>query len=141
MNASTQGQFDDLYQRYGSIYNIDWKLIKAIAIVESSENPNAVNPNDPSVGLMQVLCQGWPDSCTNTLYLDGWPPTDPKQLLDPEYNVKIGAGILADNIGKYGVRKGVAVYNSNKARYESEPFNNQSYLDKVMLKYGELTNG
>ena len=136
--ASNAGLYDDIYKRWATFYNLDWKLLKAIAIVESNERASAVNPSDPSVGLMQVLCRGWPDQCTNTLYLAGWPPSNPQRLFDPEYNVEIASGILADNVNNFGIRKGIAVYNSNRARHETEPFSNQSYVDKVTARWGRL---
>lgn len=47
---------DALYARHGKEKGVDPTLLKALAITESSEDPRAVNPADPSVGLMQILC-------------------------------------------------------------------------------------
>lgn len=132
---------DDIYKDKAEQFNLDWRLIKAIAIVESNERPNAVNPSDPSMGLMQILCI--PDGkggCKNKFNIIAWPPKSKDELFDPDYNVFIGAQILKWNIDTYGLRQGVAVYNNWSARNESEPFSNQSYVDKVFREYNALKN-
>src|SRR5713226_1241506 len=64
---------DELYQKHGSAFGVDWRLVKAIAQHESRENPDAVNPRDnESIGIMQILCR--PDGqggCTNRLHVEG----------------------------------------------------------------------
>lgn len=45
---------DRIYQETAEQYGEDWRLLKAFARVESSENPKAVNLNDPSYGLFQI---------------------------------------------------------------------------------------
>jgi soluble lytic murein transglycosylase-like protein len=133
---------DDLYQSHGRQHGLDPMLLKAIAIVESSENPNAKNPADPSIGLMQILCV--PDgngSCSNKLNIQGWPPADARLLYDPDYSLYLGGQILKWNISTYGFKKGIAVYNSWGARLDPDdgPFRNQNYVDKVLNNYYGLT--
>lgn len=132
---------DDIYRRHAQSVGVDWRLLKAIARVESSENPNAVNPSDPSVGLMQILCV--PDGkggCANKFNIAGWPPKNREELFNPDFNVLLGAQILAWNIQTFGTSKGIAVYNSWSARNDPRngPFRNQSYVDKVMAEYRAL---
>lgn len=138
--AQLNGSIDSIFKLYGQKNDLDWKLLKAIATIESSLNASAVNPADPSYGLMQILCL--PDGkggCKNRFpAVNNWPPTSKAQLLDPEYNISVGAQILKWNIDTYGMRKGVAVYNSWAARYEKEPFKNQRYVDKVFAEYRRL---
>lgn len=132
---ASAGEFDALYQAEAAKHGLDWRLVKAVARVESSENPRAENRRDPSVGLMQLLCkydaQG---RCTNRLRLDGWAGVTREQLLDPATNVRFGTAILAWNIRTYGLRRGVACYNAFRACLDAqaEPFSNQAYLEKVM---------
>jgi soluble lytic murein transglycosylase-like protein len=125
--------FDPLYKKYASQYGLDWKLLKAIAQVESNENPLAKNPADPSYGLMQLL---YPQK----LNVDNWPPENVSMLYDPDYSVSIAAQILSWNIASFGKWRGVAVYNSWGARLDPErgPFRNQGYVDKVQGKYAAL---
>jgi len=133
---------DSLYQKYGLRFGVQPSLLKALAIVESSENPNAKNPTDPSVGLMQILCV--PDGkggCKNKFNIIGWPPGKEADLYDPDYNLSLAAQIIRWNIDTYGFNRGIAVYNSWEARLSPEwgPFPNQSYVDKVLGHYFALT--
>lgn len=132
---------DDLYNRWGSHYNVDPLLLKAIARVESSENPNAENPTDPSVGLMQILCT--PDGsggCANTFLIDGWPPPSKAALFNPDLNVQFGSQILAWNIRRGGFNRGIAMFNRFASLQDPEngPFGNQDYVDKVLEEFRAL---
>jgi hypothetical protein len=124
-------EYDDIFRRYGEMYTPDQmgpqqyaKLLKAVAIRESSLDPTAkrtedwtVTVTDPdgtthevapiSKGLMQVLIP-------QRLNVEQWPEGDPedsnsqwtssiyesflKKLEDPDYNVKIGSQVLQWNI-------------------------------------------
>ena len=130
---------NDLYIKYGQIYGLDWRLLKAVAIVESSENPDAINPKDPSWGLMQVLCvQGGEGPVTTNLpaVRRGWPPAYCSELLDPDYCVSIAAQILKWNIDTYGLERGVAVYNNYSSR--SGDIKNPDYVRKVFDAYNRI---
>ena len=141
-NNAYDTKYDGLFKYYGDIHNLDWKLLKAIAITESSLNHQAKNPADPSFGLMQVLCaNNGPDSpCRNKLNVEGWHLATPNNLMQPDFNVRIASQILAWNIKTYGKNKGIATYNNWDARYAQTngPFPNQSYVEKVLRYYAEL---
>lgn len=131
----------ELYEKHAKITGLPASLIRAVAIVESNENPNAENTSDPSFGLMQLLCtvdKSGERVCKNVLHLPDWPPKSMQQLKEPDYNIGVGSQILAWNIKTYGLRKGIAVYNNWSARLQSEPFSNQSYLDKVWSEFTRL---
>ncbi len=131
---------DELFKKYGAKYNIEPRLLRAIAVVESSLRVDAIRnnpPHDVSVGLMQILCI--PDAkgfCTNKFNVDGWKNIKFNDLLNPDLNVSIGTQILAWNIKTYGYARGIAVYNNWSARNSpvNGPFPNQSYVNKV-FKY------
>jgi soluble lytic murein transglycosylase-like protein len=131
-------RFDEIYRKHAAEFGVDWRLLKAIAQVESSENPLAVNAADrESLGLMQILCQ--PDGqggCRNRLNVTGWRHTTRERLLDADWNVYIGAQVLAWNIEKYGLPRGIAVYNAWDQRSApiDGPFRNQGYVDRVIAK-------
>ena len=135
---------DAIYMRHGTQKGIDWRLIKAIAQVESSEQPNAVNPSDPSYGLMQILCRadGPNESCRNKFpAVPRWAEaTQEKLVTDVDFNVHVGSTILDWNLGRYGFPKGIAVYNSWSARVDPDngPFRNQAYVDNVLAKFNAL---
>lgn len=141
LTSNPTWNLDDLYRKHGTRQNLDWKLLKAIAQVESSENPSAKNPADPSYGLMQILCRssGPTSPCTNKLNVNGWPAT-PETLYDPDFNLYIGSQILRWNIDTYRLLKGIAVYNNWGARLDPEegPYRNQGYVDKVMGAYNAI---
>ena len=137
-NDSSSG-LDDIYKKYASQYGLDWRLLKAMAMVESGENPQAINPSDPSYGLMQIVCTGaaGDQHCTNNFNILGWDRSSPNALLDPDYNVSLAAQILDWNIATYGLWQGVAVYNNWSARNDpiDGPYRNQGYVDKVRAAY------
>jgi len=127
-----------LYQHYGQAYKLDWLLLKAIAIVESNENPDALNPRDPSTGLMQILCVPGPGGkCKNKLNVMGWDLATVERLKDPDFNLSIASQILKWNIDNYGFKRGIAVYNRWGSRNDppNGPFGNQAYVDKVLREY------
>jgi len=122
-----------LYAYYGNKYEVDPKLLEAIAKTESSENPVAVS-SVGAFGLMQIYPQG------NFQNIEGWPVSDATDLFNPGLSVKLGAQILAWNIKHYGLLRGVAVYNNWGARNDpaSGPFRNQDYVNRVMGFYRDI---
>ena len=139
-DTSLEQKFENVGNRRG----IDPKILKAVATVESSLDPSAINPLDPSFGVMQILCKSpTPEGrCLNNLYVQGWPSSQNKLLNDVEHNIDIGAQILKWNIDTYGFERGIAVYNSWGARNdpESGPFRNQKYVDKVLREFNSLNS-
>lgn len=133
---------DATYRAHAEAQGLDWRLVKAIAIVESNERLDAVHVASQSHGLVQILCvdddQG---GCSNRLIdVVGWPPPSRDTLFDPGYNLLIGTQILAWNLRTYGLHKGIAVYNQWSARNtpRGQAFPNQVYVDKVLLAYQQL---
>lgn len=137
---------DALYRKHGRLKAVDPALLKAIAQVESDEQPQAKNPLDPSWGLMQILCSndGLDSPCKNRFpAVPGWEGATPNRLTsDVDFNVHVGSTILAWNLQRYGFPKGIAVYNSWGARNDpiDGPFRNQVYVDRVLGKLAGLRN-
>lgn len=137
----SESELDLIFQKYGRQYGVDWTLLKAHAMAESALKVDAFNAADPSVGLMQILCTGYDTGeCRNKFNIQDWPPFSADELFDADYNVKIGAQIVAWNQKQYGYRKGIAVYNNWSARNQAEPFSNQSYVDRV-VRFHKQVNG
>lgn len=131
---------NSLYKKWGEFYNVDPLLIQALARQESDENPNAINSRDPSMGVMQILCKGYPGPCTNRFNIVGWPPNKSEDLLDPNFNISLGTQIIKWNLDTFGFLKGIAVYNNWSSRFDpvEGPFRNQSYVDSVLVHYRNL---
>lgn len=130
----SKGDFDHLYIKYGELRNLDPELIKAHAIVESNEDPQAKGPTK-DYGLMQVV---YPQSLPGVY---NWKLASVDRLLnDVDYNVDVATQIMQYNHSQYSFKKAIAVYNSSQARKSGPdgPFPNQSYVDKVMNAYTSL---
>jgi soluble lytic murein transglycosylase-like protein len=132
---------DALFRKHGAAHGVDWRLLKAVALVESHLNPRAENADGLSAGIMQIHCvTARSGSCRNRFDLPAWPPASRAQLYDPDYNISIGAQILAWNIEHLGQARGIASYNQWSARLTPSgvAFPNQYYVDKVQRTYHQL---
>ena len=143
---SKTSEYDAVFQREGERVGLDWRLLRAVATVESSLNSSAINSADPSYGLMQILCTHRGDGvCSNQFpAVRQWPGMTVERLLEPQTNIAIGAEILAWNYRAYGtIEKAVAVYNAWDQRHAAPrgPFKNQRYVGKVMSEFRKLRGG
>lgn len=66
---------------YGSIYGVDPDIIKAVAKVESNNNPSAISPDKHDIGLLQIRKKYVKESR--------------EQLLDTCKNIEVGARIMS----------------------------------------------
>lgn len=136
-----EASLDALFQKWGAAYGVDPLLLKAHATIESGLDPSAINPADPSYGLMQVLCTKGPEGrCSNRFNIDGWSGMTATRLLDPDTNIKIATQIVRWNVDTFGMPRAVAVYNRWDQRNapQAGPFANQRYVDKVLAEYRRL---
>lgn len=143
VNAVTPADLDTLFAKWGARYNVDPDLIKAVSMVESSLDRNAVRwnpPNDVSVGLMQILAvpphgtqPGTDYTAQNKFNIDPWPVTY-SALFDADLNINLGTQILSWNLRTFGFPRGIAVYNRWDARTDDleGPFKNQEYVNRVL---------
>jgi len=120
------GLFDDLYKKWGDIRGIPWQLIKAVALTESNENPNAIGDNGNSFGMMQI--QHW--------HYEAYGMTK-EDMFDPNLNVQVGSGFLAEMVQKYGMEGGVQAYNLGETKFR-RGVTSPDYLAKVMGQYNGL---
>lgn len=99
------------YQEAGQRYGIDPKLLRAIAKVESSENPRAINQNKGSTdyGLMQINSSWLPKLKTFGITKE--------DLWNPCVSVNVGAWILSNNVQAHGrTWKAIGAYNARSHR-------------------------
>lgn len=137
-SPNSQGNYNHCFTQASERFQIDHRLLKAIAQVESSMNPRAIGLNkrggkvvSEDVGLMQINSSWFP-----TLASMGITRND--LLANPCQNVYVGAWILAKNISSNGVNwESVGAYNAG-FKNANAPFR-MKYAKKVYAKYIELT--
>lgn len=98
-------------------------LVKGVIATESQWNQNAVNPSDPSYGLMQIL-GGAKGPYPNVAISD---------LMDPSTNITLGVTYLQRQIARFGFLGGIAAYNSGTPFTRAGgQYVNQPYVDEVL---------
>lgn len=113
-----------IFERVGVEIGVDPEILKGIAWHESRWNPRAANPADPSYGIMQVLCSGSGERCTNRLpAFPDWPPRR-DDLYNPETCIRWGARIYAENLRYFGgdVERAIVGYNNWSAAVGGRPW-------------------
>jgi hypothetical protein len=127
-NLSTK--FDELFNEIARTYNLDPKLLHAIAKVESNYNPRAVSPKG-ALGVMQLI--------PSTARLVG--VSDP---FDPRENIHGGARYLRYLLDKFGdLTFALAAYNAGPKAVEAyggiPPYaETQRYVRSVLSLYQRL---
>lgn len=92
------------------LQNLPARLVGAVIIVESTCQPEAVSPSG-AIGLMQINGKIWRTK---------------ENLRDPETNLRLGIGILKNNIRQSGnIREGLK-------RYYGDFPGNEEYAEKIM---------
>lgn len=125
--ASGLGTMADDVARYWTLvrdtaarYAVDPALVLAVIAQESQFHAGAINPRDPSYGLMQV------QPATGGV--------SAQALLDPATNVDRGTAYLAAQLDRYGgdVPAALAAYNAGTARpVAGGGYRNQDYVTAV----------
>ncbi|WP_439958405.1 lytic transglycosylase domain-containing protein [Rahnella sikkimica] len=126
------------FREAGVKFGVDWRLLQAIAEVESGLNPQAIGLNkrngrvlSEDVGMMQINSSWFP-------VLKPMGITREMLLKNPCQNIHVGAWILAKNIAQNGVNwTSVGAYNAG-FKEANEPFR-MKYARKVYDRYLELT--
>jgi soluble lytic murein transglycosylase-like protein len=116
-------------------YGVEEALVRAIIKVESDFNPNAVNPSDPSYGLMQIM----PILAEDYGFVKDWHNVTEAEIAMirlPENNVQIGTRFLAKLVKKYPQGVAIQMYNVGEAGYNSG-HRAAEYLAKVTRWYNE----
>ena len=116
----------------GQVYRVSPVLLYTIAMVESGNNPRAINKNKngtEDIGLMQI-------NSSHLSWLEKYGITREMLLEDPCLNVHVGAYILAENISRYGYSwEAVGAYNAKS------PEKRARYTKKVWNMYLKLISG
>jgi soluble lytic murein transglycosylase len=102
------GLWRDLAEQYAAYWNWDAANTLAIICYESGGNPNAVNPADPSKGLMAIT----PGALADFNRIVGRSYTF-DQMLDPALNIEVGTWYISTRFNKTNnLHKAFAAYNA-----------------------------
>lgn len=113
-----------IYEKYGEAYGIDPRLLKAIAKVESGENPELIGDGGESFGLCQIQ---------KKYHEDRMKRLGVSNLLDPEQNVLVACDFLSELVERYGnLEMALSAYNSGS------PYGAPEYAKRVLeVAYGK----
>ena len=128
---------DDQIRYSAQKYGVEFKLVKAVAMTESSLNPNASNPSDPSWGLMGIMPILAEDFGIVKDY-HNITEAEKAMIRDPQTNLNIGAWHLARLTKKYPFDTAVQMYNCGETGY-NRGVRVPEYLAKVKQHYAELS--
>ena len=131
---------DGIYQSVAQQYGEDWRLVKTFAIKESSENPNALNPGDPSFGLFGIQAF-WLSTFGN-----GDPAKATELLRDPQFATDTFCRILQyfrsrtnpHSLDNFQFPAEADIYNVGETLW-AKGVRNIAYRDFIVSKYHELT--
>jgi soluble lytic murein transglycosylase-like protein len=119
VNGVEVSNLSKIIVRHSLQKKLDPKLVAAIIVVESNGNPLAIS-GSKSVGIMQIHLPTWSNVVDFT----------EKNPFDPEVNIEIGTGILANYLKRSkDVESALVAYEGSHDIAESE------YLAKVMEIY------
>lgn len=128
--------YDHYFALYGDMHcpAIDWRWLKAMAIVESGLNPEAVSPVG-AMGLMQLM----PGTARETAAKIGVPYRDDTVLFVPHCNIQLGAAytmrcwqVWREEDGLERIRFAIGSYNAG--------IGNIVRAQKLAMDNGEATN-
>ena len=134
--AQAGGWLETLIVKWGRLNRLDPALIYGVVMTESSGNPTAQNPSDPSSGLMGVM------PLIGRAYggLSGSDLDVLSALLLPENNLKAGTGFLAHLQKKYSASlplvTWVQSYNLGETKFDAGQ-RNPPYGAKVAQFMGQ----
>lgn len=109
-NRSEFDKYDSLFQKYGAIYQVPWRWLKAICIVESDlgrdkrvkiglQNPfdyeGSKSSDGLSWGIMQVTLKTAKALAGESVSI--------ADLNNPEVSVKLAAQLMRENINRFGI--------------------------------------
>lgn len=104
-NLAKKTTYDGLFKKYASKYNLDWKMLKAIALNESSLGLNkGYEPKGGTVGLMQIKL---------STAQDYFKHLTAKDMFDDETQIMSASAFLADLKRQFNgdIKKTVMSYN------------------------------
>lgn len=160
--------YDDCFKTAGKENNIDWHLLKAIAITESKLEPRAKSQDGQAIGLMQVRAgnltgDDWrklgasdtgnktvydglatvADRYKHSIYTTEWFPYMVNFLYNGCFNINAGTLIYKNalSIAKGNWSEAISIYNVGRVYYTNRAKSIQGYQYSVqVLKNLELVS-
>jgi len=126
--------FGFCFDEAGAYYNVSPDLLRAIAQVESSFNPKAVNENKNGAG--QVISRDYGLMQINSTWFSKLAEYDVNEVsvYEPCFNVSLGAWVLASNFASHGYNwNSVGAYNAGFSKRSEGA--RQRYIEKVQKVY------
>lgn len=127
-SSSSSTSLDAYFEEASEKYNVDVKLLKAIAHAESNFNPNATSSSG-AMGVMQLM----PSTAKSLGITDAYNAYD---------NIMGGAKVISQHLANYNgdISLALAAYNAgsgNVAKYGGVPpfTETQNYIKKVLAYY------
>jgi len=111
---------------------VDPALVKAIVRVESNFIASAVNPTDPSAGLMQTT------PALASAMLGRQVTTE--ELKNPTLSISAGTAFLSYLVDRYPLQAAIQMYNLGETKYR-RGVRVPGYLARVMRYYREYQKG
>ena len=127
----------EIVSRFSRRFGVEEALIHAHIQVESSGNPNATNPSDPSYGLMGVT----PRLAQDYGFVSDWrnvTAAEIAKLKDPAINIEIGSRFLSYLHRKYPFDVATQMYNCGEHGYNTNGVRVPEYLSRVRRWYDEF---
>jgi len=127
---SASGQFVSTAYRAGREFSVDPLLILAVMAVESRYNPVAESSMG-AMGLMQVIPRYHPEKLLEHGGEDA--------LLDPEVNIRVGAEILREYLGRFGeteaaLQKYAGAFDEPTAQYAGKVLAEKARLQQFLAR-------
>lgn len=118
-----------MFKRAAKLYNVDEKLLMAIAQKESTFNASAVSSSGAR-GLMQIMPATGANFGLTT-----------QQLLDPRTNINTGASIIGTGLTNYNgdTTRALSAYNQGSPRVSRGNYST-AYATRVMSAYSGVQN-
>lgn len=103
----------ELYQKYSDYSNVPISFLYGISRQESMLNPRIKSPVG-AVGLMQLM----PDTARLVSKKNKWSYRGPSDLVEPEYNIRLGSAYLKDMLSRFDNNRilAAAAYNAGPGR-------------------------
>ena len=138
VNNIEKQDYKSITKQYAKQNNINWRILYSIFINESNLNVKAMGDHYKAFGLGQV-------HLTTAKYYDD--AATIKQLLTPDYNIKISCIVFKDYLDRYDgdYAYAIAAYNAGPKtidknyKYKTNP-HNIDYITNIFLVASQLDN-